>query len=48
MALRFGKLCGDGGRIWLAMQEAHDLAIAERDMVDELAAIPTIAAPATA
>jgi addiction module HigA family antidote len=44
MALRLGKLCGDGGRVWLAMQEAYDLKIAERDMADELAAIPTLTA----
>ncbi len=44
MALRVGKLCGNGGRIWLAMQETYDLQIAERAMTDELAAIPTLVA----
>jgi addiction module HigA family antidote len=24
MALRIGKLCGGGGRIWLALQQAYD------------------------
>jgi len=44
MALRVGKLCGDGPRIWLAMQEAHDLWQAERDLADELERIPTLRA----
>jgi addiction module HigA family antidote len=25
MALRIGKLCGNGGDVWLRMQAAHDL-----------------------
>jgi antitoxin HigA-1 len=37
MAARIGKLCGNGPGLWLAMQEAHDLA-------EELARIPTIRA----
>src|SRR5579871_6668309 len=32
MALRLGKLCGNGPQIWLAMQQAHDLWHAERRM----------------
>ena len=42
MALRLGKLCGDGPRIWLAMQQAHDLWQAQRDMAEEIARIPTL------
>jgi addiction module HigA family antidote len=44
MAVRLGKLCGDGPRIWLAMQQAHDLWQAERDLADEVGHIPTLAA----
>jgi addiction module HigA family antidote len=46
MALRVGKLCGDGGAIWLRMQQAHDLWKAERTMAAELAKIPTLHAAA--
>ena len=42
MALRLGKLCGDGGRIWLALQQAHDLAVAEKELGPILDAIPTL------
>ncbi len=42
MAVRLGKLCGDGPRIWLAMQQAHDLWRAERALADEVARIPTL------
>ena len=44
MALRVGKLCGNGARIWLAMQQAHDLWQAERDLAAELERIPTLRA----
>ena len=42
MALRIGKLCGNGGAVWLRMQQARDLWHAERDLVDVLAKIPTL------
>jgi len=42
MALRLGKLCGDGPRIWLAMQQAYDMQIAEREMAAEIEKIPTL------
>jgi addiction module HigA family antidote len=42
MALRLGKMCGDGPRVWLAMQQAHDLWRAERALADEIARIPTM------
>ncbi len=44
MAVRLGKLCGDGARIWLAMQQAHDLWQAQHDLADEVARIPTLRA----
>jgi antitoxin HigA-1 len=42
MALRLDKLCGDGPRIWLAMQQAYDMQIAEREMAAEIEKIPTL------
>ena len=30
MAVRFGKLFGNGGRFWINLQRSHDLATAER------------------
>lgn len=42
MALRVGKLCGNGPGIWLRMQQARDLWLAERDLAEELAKIPTL------
>ena len=42
MALRIGKLCGNGGGIWYAMQQAYDLRVAEAMIADEIAAIPTL------
>jgi addiction module HigA family antidote len=44
MAVRVGKLCGNGPRVWLAMQGAHDLWQAERDLGEQVAAIPTMRA----
>ena len=44
MALRLGKLCGDGPRIWMAMQQAYDVSIAERELADEIDKIPTLSA----
>ncbi len=41
MAVRIGKLCGNGPRLWLSMQTAHDLWLAEQSVsVDD---IPTLA-----
>lgn len=42
MALRLGKLLGDGPGIWLRMQQARDLWQAERDLAEELAKILTL------
>lgn len=44
MALRLGKLCGNGAEIWINMQTRYDLTIAEREMAEELAAIPMLKA----
>lgn len=44
MALRIAKLIGDTPEVWLNMQRAYDLRIAERDMADEVARIPTLKA----
>jgi len=42
MALRFGKLLGNGPELWLNMQCAYDLDIAEQGMKAEVARIPTL------
>jgi antitoxin HigA-1 len=39
MALRFGKLAGNGPSFWLSMQMAYDLWHAERRIAGQLAAI---------
>src|ERR1700722_18063324 len=44
MAVRLGKLCGDGPAIWLRMQVAHDLWQVERDMAETVKTIPTLRA----
>ena len=40
MALRFGKLFGNGARFWVNMQRAFDLAIAEQSV--DVSRIPTL------
>jgi antitoxin HigA-1 len=42
MAVRLGKLCGDGPDIWLRMQMAHDLWEAKRDLAEMVKQIPTL------
>lgn len=39
MALRVGKLAGNGGALWLRMQGDFDLWHAERELADELRTI---------
>lgn len=39
MALRIGKLAGNGAALWLAVQQDFDLWHAERELADELRAI---------
>ena len=40
MAMRIGKLCGNGPEIWLKMQGRYDLKIAERELGDTLDKTP--------
>jgi addiction module HigA family antidote len=44
MALRIGKLLGNGPGLWINLQRAHDLAAAERELAGELKKIPTLTA----
>ena len=44
MAVRLGKFCGNGAGLWLRMQQAHDLWLAERALKAELDHIPSHAA----
>ncbi len=45
MALRIGKLCGNGPAPWLRLQQARDLATAQHRLATEIAAIPTLHPP---
>ena len=42
VAVRLGKLFGDGAEIWLHMQGAHDTWWAERRLAKSLRKIPTL------
>lgn len=42
MALRLGKLCGNGPDLWINLQKHYDLAIAEKALAKKLGAIPTL------
>lgn len=42
MALRIGKLCGNGPDLWINMQRAYDLDVAEKEIGAELDEIPTL------
>ena len=44
VAVRLGKLFGDGAAVWLRMQNEYDIWHAERDMRAELSQIPTLSA----
>lgn len=44
MALRLGKLCGNGPDIWLNLQKGYDLKIAERELGNTLDTIPVLKA----
>lgn len=44
MAARIGKMCGNGPRIWLDVQNEYDLWHAERRLAGELKRIPKLAA----
>lgn len=43
MALRLGKLCGNGPQLWINLQRSYDLWNAERAIGKEVAKIPTLA-----
>lgn len=44
MAVRIGRMCGNGPRIWLDVQSEYDLWHAERKLADEIKRIPELAA----
>jgi addiction module HigA family antidote len=44
MALRIGKLLGNGAEFWINLQRAYDLAVAERELGGEIKKIPTLTA----
>jgi addiction module HigA family antidote len=44
MALRIGKLLGNGPELWINLQRAYDLARAERELAGEIKKIPTLTA----
>jgi antitoxin HigA-1 len=44
MALRIGKLCGNGGDIWIRLQTRYDMQMAEAAPGDALDAIPLLRA----
>lgn len=44
MALRLGKLLGNGPDIWINLQRAYDLSVAERELAGEIRKIPTLSA----
>jgi addiction module HigA family antidote len=43
VALRLGKVLGNGPNVWAGMQQAYDIYHAERDMADELEVMQLIA-----
>ena len=42
MALRLGKLCGNGPELWLNLQKRYDLQRAEQRLGQRIKAIPTL------
>ena len=44
MALRLGKLCGNGAEIWLNLQRTYNLAAEEKRLSAEIKKIPTLKA----
>jgi len=44
MAVRIGKLCGNGPDLWLNMQQRYDLWRARRKLAKEIEKIPTLRA----
>jgi addiction module HigA family antidote len=46
VAVRLGKLFGDGAGVWVRMQGAYDTWCAERELADEIKKIPRLRATA--
>ena len=44
MALRLGKLCGNGPDLWLNLQRRYDLHRAQQEIGEKIKAIPTLVA----
>jgi addiction module HigA family antidote len=42
MALRLGKLCGNGPDLWLNLQKRHDLQRVEQEFGEKIKSIPTL------
>ena len=42
MALRLGKLCGNGPDLWLNLQKRYDLHLAEQELGAQIKRIPTL------
>ena len=42
MALRLGKLCGNGPDLWLNLQKRYDLKRAEQELGEKINSIPTL------
>ncbi|MHB0707999.1 HigA family addiction module antitoxin [Roseomonas mucosa] len=42
MAVRLGKLCGNGAGFWLRLQQEHDLWEAQQELAEVVARIPTL------
>jgi len=42
MALRLGKLCGNGPDLWLNLQKRHDLHHAQQELGETIKKIPTL------
>ena len=42
VAVRLGKLFGDGAAVWVRMQSAYDTWRAERELANEIKKIPTL------
>lgn len=43
-ALQLGNLCGNGPDLWINLQRAYDLVIAERELAGKIKNIPTLTA----
>jgi plasmid maintenance system antidote protein VapI len=44
MAIRLGKLCGNGPDIWYNLQKRYDMAIARCELAETVSQIPTLEA----